>query len=154
MNSGELVVGVVAATVIVGWFVVSAFRRWLAKPVTPDPWGAEVTDAINQPEAVPVCLYCQCPHEPNRWFCAECGHAVGDYNTVNPYLYIFSLGEVLREGTSGNIRKSWLTVTGLVVLSLVEYFVLAPIYWFFLFRNLSRKRNHAEPEPTPPAVLT
>jgi len=148
MNRGELLVGLMAATLVVCWFAFTALRRWFAKPVAPDPWSAEISEAVEAPDATPVCVHCQCPHEPNRWFCSECGRAVGDYNNLNPYLYIFSLGEVLREGTTGNVRKSWLTVTGLIVLSAVEYFVLAPIYWFFLFRNLSRKRTPAEPDKT------
>ena len=130
-----------------------ALVGWFGKPVSPDPWGPEVTAALESSEATPICPHCQTPHEPTRWFCAECGHAVGNYNNWNPYLYIFSLGEVLREGTCGHIRKSWLTVTGLVILSFAEYFVLAPIYWFFLFRNLARKPAPTEPsEPVAPLL--
>jgi hypothetical protein len=71
---------------------------------------------------------------------------------VNPYLYLFSLGEVLREGTSGRVRKSWLTVAGYVILSLAEYVIFAPIYWFFLFRNLSRKEEQQTAESVPPVI--
>lgn len=139
MNLKEMELIVIVATVLIGWLVVRSFRAWLAKPVSPDPWGPEVAEALEQPDATPLCPRCQCPHELNHWFCPECGHSVGDYNNFSPYLYLFSLGEVLRDGTSGRFRKSWLTVTGYLMLSLIEYVVFAPIYWFFLFRNLSAK---------------
>jgi hypothetical protein len=61
------------------------------------------------------------------------------------------LGEVLREGTSGQIRKSWLTTTGLVLLAFAQYTVLAPIYWVQLFRNISRLKRANPPGPSPPA---
>ena len=152
MNSPEYTVGVLAAIGVGGWVVVRALKSWFAKPAAPDPWGPEIAEALERPDATPVCPHCQCPHEATRWFCSECGRSVGDYNNLNPYLYLFALGEVLREGTSGRVRKSWLTVTGYIVLSCIEYFVLAPIYWFFLFRNLSRQNNPAPVSEEPPVV--
>lgn len=124
---------------------------WFRKPVPPDPWGPDLAAALELPDATPICPHCQTPHALNRWFCSECGRAVGDFNNVNPYLYLFSLGEVLREGTSGRVRKSWLTVAGYVILSLAEYVIFAPIYWFFLFRNLSRN-DHPSPAASLPPV--
>ena len=152
MNSRESLVGVLAVIGIGGVLVVRAFKSWFARPATPDPWGPEVTEAMEQPDATAVCPHCQCPHEATRWFCSECGRSVGDYNNLNPYLYLFSLGEVLREGTSGRVRKSWLTVAGYVVLSLIEYAVFAPIYWFFLFRNLSGKTPPDQAAAEPPVM--
>jgi len=146
-------VGVLAATGIVGAILVRAAKAWLAQPPSPDPWGPDVAAAMEQPDALAVCPHCQCPHEATRWFCSECGHGVGDYNNLNPYLYLFSLGEVLREGTSGRVRKSWLTVTGFIFLSLIEYLVFAPISWFLLFRNLSRQTTEPSLTDKPP-VLT
>ena len=108
---------------------------------------------MAQPDATPVCPHCQCPHETTQWFCPEGGRAVGDYNNLSPYLYIFSLGEVLREGTSGHFRKSWFTIAGFLLVSFAEYFVLAPIYWFFLFRNVVRPAS-SPPVAEAPPVLT
>jgi len=150
--SPELKIGIAAAIGLIVWAIVRAFRAWISKAPSPDPWGAEIARALDGPDATPVCPHCQCPQEPTRWFCAECGRSVGDYNNINPYLYIFSLGEVLREGTSGHIRKSWLTVSGFVVLSLIEYTVLAPIYWFQLIRNLSRHSRPQSLNDDPPVI--
>ena len=145
-------IGVLVAIGIGGVILVRAFKIWFAKPATPDPWGPEVTAAMDEPNATAVCPHCQCPHEVTSWFCSECGRSVGDYNNLNPYLYLFSLGEVLREGTSGRLRKSWLTVAGFIFLSLIEYVVFAPIYWFFLFRNLSRQNPDGPASQAPPVI--
>lgn len=150
MDSNELQFALWATVGLLGWLAIRALRKFLAKPASPDPWGPEVSAALEQADATPICPHCQCPHEATRWFCPECGRAVGDYNNVNPYLYLFSLGEVLREGTSGRVRKSWLTIAGFLVLSAVEYLVLAPIYWFFLFRNLSHQAPESPVSDAPP----
>jgi len=119
MNSSELTVAVAGAALIVGFVLWRWLGSWLRRPVTPAPWGPEIAEAMERPEAMPPCPHCQCPHEAQRWFCPECGRGVGDYNTFNPYLNLFSVGEVLREGTSSRVRKTWLTVTGFLVLSLI-----------------------------------
>jgi hypothetical protein len=152
MNSNEYWIGIVAIVAIGGWLAFRLLQRWFSAPVSPDPWGPEVADALDQPDATAVCPHCQCPSERTRWFCPECGRAVGDYNNLNPYLYLFSMGEVLREGTTGRVRKSWLTIVGFVFLSLIEYTLLAPVYWFLLFRNLSRQRGPQPPVEGPPIL--
>jgi hypothetical protein len=153
LSQSEWAVGLIGAAIVAGYFLWRVWRRWVRLPATPDPWGQEIAEALESPDATPVCPHCQCPEMANRWFCPECGHAVGDYNNVSPYLYLFSLGEVLRAGTSGRFRKSWLTVTGFIILSLTEYVVFAPIYWFFLFRNLAHMNDRRRTESAPP-VLT
>jgi hypothetical protein len=152
LSASEWTVAIMGAAVITGYFVWRLARYWVTLPVTPDPWSQEIAEALESPDATPVCPHCQCPHGANRWFCPECGRAVGDYNNLNPYLYAFSLGEVLRAGTSGRVRKSWLTVGGFVLLSLLEYIVFAPIYWFFLFRNLAQTNDDAPTEEAPPVI--
>ena len=152
LSHAEWNVAITGATVIAAYLLWRRFTRWFWKPTTPDPWGAEVAEALDSPDATPICPHCQTPHGLDRWFCSECGRAVGDYNNVNPYLYLFSLGEVLREGTSGRVRKTWLTVAGYLTLSLAEYAVFAPVYWFFLFRNLMRQDPPAAAKPVPPAI--
>jgi hypothetical protein len=149
-NAAELRVALVATVAVAGFILWRGLVRWFRRPASPDPWGPEITEALKSPESTPICPHCQTPHEHARWFCSDCGRAVGDYNNWNPYLYLFSIGEVLREGTSGPIRKSWLTVVGYLILSLAEYLIFAPLYWYFLFRNLARKP--APTEPSGPAA--
>ncbi len=115
------------------------YRIFLAikwAPTTPDLWSTDEDEAVQQPEAVPLCPHCLSLQEEEREFCAACGSATGLYNNLNPYLYIFSLGEVLRLGTYGRIKKNPVTVAGYLLLSVAEYNVFAPLYWYFFFRNL------------------
>jgi hypothetical protein len=70
-------------------------------------------------------------------FCSACGAAVGRYTNWLPYPYLFSVGHVLRIGTSGDFKQSALTITGFLFLGLVEYTVFAPIYWFMLARGIN-----------------
>ena len=118
--------------------------RWVRDgKIAPDPWDQTVELGIHQPEALPVCHHCFSPHEHDKWFCSECGAAVGPYNNYLPYVDIFSQGEMLRAGTNGHVRQNFLTVAGYFLISLNLYFVFAPVYWYFLFRNF-RKQSSAE----------
>jgi len=116
------------------------FMKWvgIGKPC-PDPWGPEVDAAVNEPEAVPVCHRCFAPQDPESWFCPECGAAEGRYNNYLPFINIFSEGEVFRAGVSDNMRPNFLIVVGYLLISLSAYFVFAPVYWYFLFKNLSSR---------------
>jgi len=112
---------------------------WLQKgPRTPDPWGKEVEDALEQGEAPPLCHHCLAPQEHNGWFCPECGATVGPYAYYLPWVKAFSQGEVLRAGVNERFRHTPLIVTGFILLPLFLFLPLAPFYWFFLFRNLSQ----------------
>jgi hypothetical protein len=53
-------------------------------------------------------------------------------------VYIFSQGEALRSGVGEHVRRSPFVVTGYFLFSLSLFGVLAPLYWFFLLRNLGR----------------
>jgi hypothetical protein len=128
-----LVVAVVLIKYLILWFQTSACK--------PDPWGKDVDDAVHQSNAAPLCYRCLSPHDEDCCFCPECGSATGLYNNLNPYLYIFSLGEMLRLGVSGPIKRNVTTILGYLLLSLSEYLIFAPLYWFFLFRNLLRLRH-------------
>ena len=108
------------------------------KFATPDPWGPEVEQIIQDPDLEPLCHRCFTPHPHQAWFCPVCGASIGDYNNYMPYLDVFPQGEVLRSGVCDNVRRSFLTVAGYLLLSLVCYLIFAPIYWFFLFRNFRR----------------
>jgi len=121
------------------WRLGVAVADWTRRlPVPPDPWGPELTAELKSQDCVPVCLRCFTPQEHDRWFCPECGAAVGPYNNTLPYIYIFSQGEVLSTGVYRDIRPSALVIGGYLLLSICEYGVFAPVYWWRLFRNLRR----------------
>jgi hypothetical protein len=105
-------------------------------PVKPDPWDDEVEQQLL--EAAEACPRCSTPQPPNAWFCAHCGKAVGTYNNWMPYVDIFSQGEVLRNGVTDKLHTGPLTIIGYLIYSLGNYFIFAPIYWFFFFKNLKR----------------
>jgi hypothetical protein len=141
----------VAVLVILGICGVVAYRfiLWImAAPRTEDPWGRELDDAVNQEGAVPVCHHCFTPQEHNGWFCPECGATVGAYCNYMPFIYVFAEGEVLRAGVTERIRRSPLITIGYLLFSLGMFWILAPVYWFFLFKHLREIR--ITPEQTQP----
>jgi len=118
-------------------FVVWRLILWIREArTTPDPWDTATAEALQQPEAQPVCHHCFAPQAEHVRFCPECGCVIGAYNNLLPYVYIFSIGEAFRTGTVGKYRVSILTVCGFFFWSLAEYFIFAPVYWFFWLRNL------------------
>jgi len=129
--------------------VVYRFVVWIMEaPRTIDPWGKEMDEAVNDQAAVPLCHHCLTPQEHNGWFCPECGATVGPYCNYLPYVYVFSQGEVLRAGVTERIRRNPVVTVGYVLVSLGMFAFAAPLYWFFLFKNL--RRNEAlPPEPEP-----
>jgi len=72
------------------WRVGLTFIEWLRSVSAPaDPWDVEITEKLNDPESTPVCHHCFTLQEHDRWFCPECGAAVGPYNNYLPFIYIF-----------------------------------------------------------------
>jgi len=144
--------GTLAVFIGLGLFGLVVYRvvLWLMEATrTADPWGEEIDNALNQDDAVPVCHHCLTPQEHNGWFCPECGATVGPYCNYLPYVYIFSQGEVLRAGVTERLRPTPLIVVGYVLFSFGMVAIAAPVYWFFLFKNL-RRRDGAEAEASPP----
>jgi hypothetical protein len=132
-----------------------ALKDWVhGLPIKPDPWDAEITEKLKQPDCVPVCHHCFTPQMHDKWFCPECGTAVGPYNNCLPYVNIFTQGEVLRNGVRNHLTRSFLTLIGYLLFSTVEYWFFAPIYWYFFFRNrrqsLRRERADQEDASTAP----
>lgn len=112
--------------------------------VTPDPWTEEIERSVHQPEAVSLCHRCFIPQSNKDWFCPNCGTAVGTYNNLMPYVYLFSQGEVLRAGTTDRIRPGFITIVGYLLVSLQGYVFFAPIFWYFLVKNFRRKTAVAD----------
>ena len=153
VEPSDLTILTLVATVV-GCFALWRFVHWLLDgPTQAEPWDDQVAAAISQDEAIPVCCRCLQPQEPSADFCPECGAPVGTYTNLLPFPYLFSLGDLLRIGTSGVFNRTPVTIAGFVLLGLAEYTVLAPFYWFMFLRNL--KGQHpagAASEGLPPAL--
>ena len=129
-----IVVGLILVTIRV-W---TWFRAGTARP---DPWDSDVAYAIEEESAEPLCYHCLAPQKEIRWFCPECGTAVGPYNNYDPYLGVFSEGQLLRTGVLDQLPRRALIIVGYVILPFAFFAIFAPIYWYFLFRNLSQSRT-------------
>jgi hypothetical protein len=143
----EATIALLALVAIGAVLLWRAFRWFFSGPTTPNPWGPEVEEQIERPDAVPICTRCLEPQQPDAYFCPECGAPVSALVNFNPYLYVFSVGDLLRVGSFGGFRRGWLALTGFVIVSLAEYMIFAPIYWFFLGRNVGRQRHATEEAP-------
>ena len=137
------------------------------KPLYEDPWSPEDDAAAKHPAASKLCLRClqPIPPAPQVWFCPNCGAATGDCNNSMPFLYIFSMGELLRRGVVGKPEKGFLPKLFLVFFSIGQYAVFAPIYWFCMYLksigepihdgiapppNLDSSDAESQEPPTPP----
>lgn len=126
-------------------------RRLLTGPTSPDPWDETVAAEIEKDGVMPLCHRCLTPHDSSANFCPACGAAVGQYTNWLPYPYVFSVGHTLRIGTSGEFKRSPLTIIGFFVFSLLEYTLFAPIYWVMFLLTLRKSRpqpaGHDSPAP-------
>lgn len=150
-NEAAIIQSVVAVVSLIGFIVVLGI--WLTEdvPMPPEPWDSETAAATNDPAASPVCHRCFTAQTPDAWFCPRCGSATGPYNNWLPWVSEFSKGEMLRAGTTDHLRPGFLTLTGYLLVSLFLYHVFAPVFWFFLFRNLFRRRAEPVPKFEPPS---
>ena len=107
------------------------------KPLHADPWTPEDDAAAKHPAASKLCLRCLQPNPPapQTWFCPNCGAATGDCNNSMHFLYVFSIGEVLRRGVMGKPEEGWKGLFEklfLVLFSFAQYNILAPPYWVWI----------------------
>ena len=141
--------GILGLAVAVVWAFV---RGLLAGAAKPDPWDSETAAAIAKADATPLCHRCLSPNDPGADFCAECGATIGQYTNWLPYPYIFSLGHTLRIGTAGEFKRSPTTILGFLLLTLAEYSIFVPFYWFVFLRHLPPCHlPEAAAEQPPPA---
>lgn len=137
--SPEAKVGVfaIAGLVLVGCLL---FIRWLfSGKAGPNPWDEKTEESLHQPDATPLCRRCLEPHELE----ARYGLPVDSMVPLSPFHQVFALGDILLTGTQRRFPVNWLTVSGYVLLSLIQYLIFAPFYWFFLLRNVRRLRAEA-----------
>jgi hypothetical protein len=159
----EVMIGLVVVFALAGFAVWRLFNWINRAPVRPDPWDAATEQAVQQPDALPVCHRCLTPAPPGQWFCETCGCAVGPYNNYMPYVDCFSEGEVFRNGVTARMPRSLLilggyfliTGSGLMVvlvpirliadlsdlsgLIVILYVLGLAIYWRRLLKNLFRR---------------
>jgi len=145
----------VALLATLGLLAVAAWRavRWFleVKP-SPDPWDEAITVEIAKDDAVPLCPHCLAQHSGGADFCPDCGAPVGQYTNWLPFPQLFSVGHVLRLGTSGKFKRTPLMVFGFMLFSLIEYALFVPIYWIiFLCKLINRPPDEAPPEQPPPS---
>lgn len=107
-------------------------RLW-RRPVSPDPWGADVERQL--PEAQEVCPHCSTPQPPEAKFCAGCDRPVGPYHSFTPYVFQFSDGNAYHSDAAGHFHVRRLVVAGYLLLS-VSLGFLAPFYWLAWFVKL------------------
>jgi hypothetical protein len=140
-SSPEQIIGFLAILGLIFGAVFACYRWLLAGPRTPDPWGADVEQAVEDGEAVPLCPHCLTPQEHNGWFCPECGSSVGPYVNYLPSVCIFSIGEAVRGGVELRSRWTPLLMLGYVLIAIAFFKGLAPFYCLFLFMNRARARS-------------
>lgn len=148
MSDPERLVGLLgigALAVLAAWRAVLSFRQ--TQPA-PDPWDAQVEAELSAADAVPLCPHCLCAQTEDADFCPECGTPVGQYTNWLPFPQLFSIGHVLRIGTFGTFKRSPVTILGFWLLGLIEYTLMAPIYWVMLLRNKMRSEPAAPENPT------
>ena len=119
----------------------SRIRAWWRSRDIANPWPDEQDVAIHLPDAIPVCHRCITPCDLPVWFCPTCGAAIGPYNNIMPYIYIFSIGEALRSGVGPEAHFTPFRTFAYVSIGLAEYSIFAPLYFIRLYRNYKRLKD-------------
>lgn len=130
-----------AILVGVGLAVIFVFRWFREGEPAPEPWGHEIEEQVMRTGVEPLCQRCLTPHSEDVWFCPECGLPASYTAHLLPSLWPLSLGEGFRAVSAGHVRANLLTIAGCLLVSLVSFSFLAPVYWLFLFWNLKRNRQ-------------
>ena len=121
--------------------ITKRFREWWSSSDSPNPWPDEVDVALHEPDAVPVCFRCVTPCEDTEWFCPTCGAAIGPYNNVMPFIYIYSIGEALRSGVGPEAHFTRFRTVAYIAIGLAQFGVYAPLYLFRLCLNYRRLKR-------------
>ena len=65
---------------------------------------------------------------------------------LSPFHQVFAVGDILLTGTQRKFPINWVTITGFVFLSVIQYLIFAPVYWFCLMRNVRKLRAESMSE--------
>lgn len=128
-----------------GALIVSRLKRWWNAPLH-YPWPDELNEEVCGPDSARLCHRCFAAQEHLGWFCPECGTATGPYNNILPFIYIFSSGEVFRSGVTCNKKPAAYVTAGYLFLSVFEYMLFFPFYWYRFFRNRAKQRLMCDAE--------
>lgn len=118
-------------------------------PVPEEPWGQEIDRQLQDDTAQPVCPRCLEPFADTDSWCPHCHITLNPWVNLDPYLFMFSVGELLRNGVSERFRIRPLIVIGYFIVPFaigVGYFisptvsrfslVVVLLYWFRFCRHL------------------
>lgn len=147
----EMVVAAVATTVIALYALWRLGQWFFGGQASPNPWDDQVEQSIQEPDATPICRRCLEPYEESARYCSHCGLPVDSLVPLSPFHQVFAIGDVLLTGTQRKFPVNYVTVTGYVLFSTVQYLVFAPLYWFWLLRNVRRIRAEANAAGDTPA---
>jgi hypothetical protein len=148
-SDSERLVGVLAIAGLLGLALWKGVKWALQTKATPDPWDETVAAELAKDETAPLCHHCLCPHADSTDFCPQCGTPVGQYTNWLPFPQLFSIGHVLRAGTSGEFKRTPLTILGFMLFSLAEYMLFVPIYWIVFLRKIMSPQPPENPTPNP-----
>lgn len=71
---------------------------------------------------------------------------VSPYGNWMDYIYVFSIGEILRSGVEPNVKPTIWMAFGYTILAFAEFPPLAPFYLYRVFKNMRHtiRSNHGE----------
>lgn len=95
------------------------------------PWSDELNEEVHGKTSASLCHRCFTPKEHPT----ECGAAAGPYDNVMPVIYIFSIGEVFRNGVARKKKPAAFVTAGYLILSVFEYVIFFPFYWYRFFKS-------------------
>jgi hypothetical protein len=138
-QNGVELCAAIAVIVYVLWSVIQKIGN---SPKTPDPWNDEVALALEDETARPLCPHCLSSHNESDNFCPSCSGPVGTFTNYLPSEYYISLGHVLRTGSDGNFKPTFVLAAGFCLAAFMgRLIVLAPFYWFRVLQNFIRLRE-------------
>ena len=107
-----------------------------------DPWDDLLEEDFWE-KATPLyfCGNCGALFDDRRYFCESCGSSVGYYNNSMPFLWIFSLGDLLMYCISPGFRGGRMNIAGVYLMALGQYGPLAIFYLYRMHKQIKQNRQ-------------